>query len=279
MMAGRGKLRQTKKDKYPAREAIPLRAPFDEFKLSPSTSSRRRSEVDLLPGLPDKAPRTRTNKSPLTKAPPTKDGTIEVPGLGSLLEKSVDERHQSNHFGDPPLKKHQAPPTVENSDKSVESSTALTGAKGLFSTEKSIESSSIQAGDKGLNATDKSIESSHSQAGDKDPNETDTIFKSIESSSSQEGNKSPSKQITEATEVWLAGITIFDERKIGTPKWGDLPEDDDEGIQGSKVGVNGQVEGNTNEKRDDKKEIETNTPPLESSTSTDFNPNDPRLYN
>jgi hypothetical protein len=89
MMAGRGKLRQTKKDKSPAREALPLRAPFDEFKLSPGLSSRRRSDADLLPGLPDKTPRARKDKSPLAKDPTTKDGTVEVPGLVSLSQKRV----------------------------------------------------------------------------------------------------------------------------------------------------------------------------------------------
>ena len=56
--------------------------------------------------LPDKTPRIRKNKSPLAKDPTTKEGTVEVPGLGSLLKTIVDERHQSNHFGDLPLKKH-----------------------------------------------------------------------------------------------------------------------------------------------------------------------------
>ncbi len=79
------------------------------------------------------------------------------------------------------------------------------------------------------------------------------------------------------TEAWLAGITIFDERKIGSPKWGDLDEDDDEGIQSSKVIVDGQVEGNINEKGDYAKEIRTGISPLE--PSTEFNPNDPHLYN
>ena len=106
-MAGRGKLSQTKKDKSPGRVSLPLGSPFDEFKLSPSTSSRRSSDANLLPGLPDKTPRTRKNKSPLTKASTTKDGTIEVPGLGSRLEQIVDDKHQSNHFGDPPLKEHR----------------------------------------------------------------------------------------------------------------------------------------------------------------------------
>ena len=163
-----------------------------------------------------------------------------------------------------------------NSDKSIESSDTLSGAKGLLSTDKSNESSSISVGNKSLDATDKSIESSQTQAGDKDPSETDTSAKSNKSSSSQEGNTSTIAQAidaflhnkaTEATEAWLAGITIFDERKTGSPKWGDLPEDDDEGNQSSKVIVDGQVEGNINEKGD-------NVP-----TSIDFNPNDPRLYN
>ena len=137
MMAGRGKLSQTKakKDKSPAREgllpAVPVRAPFDEFKLSPSTSSRRSSDVvDLLPGLPDKIPRTRKNKSPSTKAPPTKDGAIEVPGLGSRLEQIIDDKHQSNHFGESPVKEHLAPITEVIPDKGNESSDILSGAKG-----------------------------------------------------------------------------------------------------------------------------------------------------
>ncbi len=162
MMAGRGKLGQTKakKDNSPARDALPLRAPFDEFKLSPSTSSRRSSDVDLLPGLPDKTPRTRKNKSPSTKASTTKDGTIEVPGLGSRLEQIIDDNHQNNHFGEPPVKEHQAPTTVVNSEKSNESSHTLSGAKSLLSTDKSNESSSIPAGNRSLDANVNSIESS-----------------------------------------------------------------------------------------------------------------------
>ena len=160
-MAGRGKLGQTKakKDKSPARDALPVLAPFNEFKLSPSTSSRRSSDVDLIPGLPDKAPRTRKNKSPSTKAPPTKDGTIEVPGLGSRLEQIVGDKHQSNHFGEPPVKEHQAPITEVN-------------------LEESNESSIVSVGNRSLDATVQSIESSQTQAGGKDPSETDTIVKS-----------------------------------------------------------------------------------------------------
>ena len=152
MMAGRGKLGQTKgkKDKSPARDALPVRSPFDEFKLSPSTSGRRSSDANLLPGLPDKTPRTRKNKSPLTKASTTKDGTIEVPGLGSRLEQIIDDNHQSNHFGEPPVKEHQAPITEVNSEKSNESSDTLSGTKGLLSIDKSNESSSISVGDKTL---------------------------------------------------------------------------------------------------------------------------------
>jgi hypothetical protein len=91
----------------------PCAPPIDEdkisqmFNLSPSLSNRRSSNADLLPGLPDKTPRRKKDKSPLAKDP-TKEGTVEVPGLVSLLEKSVgvDERHHSNHFGEPPLKAH-----------------------------------------------------------------------------------------------------------------------------------------------------------------------------
>ena len=165
MMAGRGKLGQTKgkKDKSPARDAHPVRSPFDEFKLSPSTSGRRSSDANLLPGLPDKTPRTRKNKSPLTKASTTKDGTIEVPGLGSRLEQCVDDNHQCNHFGEPPVKEHQAPITEVN-------------------LEESNESSIVSVGNRSLDATVQSNESSQTQAGDKDPSETDTIVKSNESS-------------------------------------------------------------------------------------------------
>ncbi len=87
-------------------KTLPARSPMDEdmrsqmFNLSPGVFNRRRLSGDLLPGLPDKTPRRKKDKSPLAKDPTTKKGTIEVPGLGSLLEKSVDERHQSNHFGD-----------------------------------------------------------------------------------------------------------------------------------------------------------------------------------
>ena len=123
MMAGRGKLSQTKKERSPAREAIPLRAPFDEFKVSPSTSSRRRSDTVLLPGLPDKTPRRKKDNSPLPKDPNSKEGALQAPGLGSLIEKCVDERHKDmHHFGEPPLKEHRELPSEENQDKSISSS-------------------------------------------------------------------------------------------------------------------------------------------------------------
>ncbi len=111
MMAGKGKLSQArpKKEKSPRREgllpAVPVCAPFDEFKVSPSRSSRQSSGTDLLPGLPDKVPRTK--KSPLSKDPKSKEGTLEVPGLSSLLgsiDRAADERHQSSHAGVHPPK-------------------------------------------------------------------------------------------------------------------------------------------------------------------------------
>ena len=109
MMAGRGKLK-TKTGKSPVRETLPARSHIDEgmrsqmFNLSPGLCNRRSLNADLHPGLPDKTPRRKKDKSSLAKDPTTKEGTVEVPGLGSLLEKSVDERHQSNHFGDPSFK-------------------------------------------------------------------------------------------------------------------------------------------------------------------------------
>jgi hypothetical protein len=123
------------------------------FNLSSGLSNRRSSNADLLPGLPDKAPRKSKGKSPLAKDP-KKDGTIEVPGLGSLLEKCVDDRHQSNHFGDRPIMEHLDRASVEKAKKSNESSSIQVGDKGLNANEQSNESSSIQTGDKGLNATD-----------------------------------------------------------------------------------------------------------------------------
>ncbi len=81
MMAGRGKLKPTKKDKSPARENLPVRSPIDDgnrsqmYNLSPGLSNRRSSNADLLPGLPDKTPRRKKDKSPSAKEP-TKEGTI-----------------------------------------------------------------------------------------------------------------------------------------------------------------------------------------------------------
>ena len=82
MMAGRGKLKPTTKGKSHVQETPPVRSPLDDGKrsemvnLSPSLSNRRSSGVDLLPGLPDRAPRKNKGKSPLAKDPTTKDGTI-----------------------------------------------------------------------------------------------------------------------------------------------------------------------------------------------------------
>ena len=153
MMAGKGKLNKAtpKKDKSPRREgllpSVPVRAPFDEFKVSPGRSSRQSSGTDLLPGLPDKVPRTK--KSPLSKDLKPKEGTVEVPGLSSLLgtiDKVADERHQSSHADVPPPKEHRELPSEENQNKSIESSSNQTGDKGLDSEATSIESSSNQAG-------------------------------------------------------------------------------------------------------------------------------------
>ncbi len=166
MMAGKGKLKPAKKDKSPARETFLLRAPFDEFKLSPDPPRRRRPGADLLPGLPDKTPRARKEKSPLPKDLTTKERTVEVLGLGSLLDsidKAADEGHQSNHFGEPPLKEHIELPSEESQDKSIESSSTQAGANCLDSIDKSIESSSTQTGAKGLDAIDQSIGSSRRQ--------------------------------------------------------------------------------------------------------------------
>ena len=58
----------------------------------------------------------------MAKDPKTKDGTIEVPGLGSLLEKCVDDRHQSNHFGDLPVMEHLDRASVKKAEMSNESS-------------------------------------------------------------------------------------------------------------------------------------------------------------
>ncbi len=113
-----------------------MRSPIDDgmrsqmFNLSSGLSNRRSSNADLLPGLPDKAPRKSKGKSPLAKDP-KKDGTIEVPGLDSLLEKCVDERHQSNHFGDRPIMEHLDRASVEKARMSNESSSMQIGDKGL----------------------------------------------------------------------------------------------------------------------------------------------------
>ena len=164
MMAGRGKLKPKAKGKSPVREPpLPARSPIDEgmrsqmFNLSPGLSNRRRSDVELLPGLPDKTPRKKKDKSPLPKDPITKDGTVQVPGLVSFIEKCVDERHQSNHFGEPPLKEHRELPSEEDQNKSIESSSTQTGAKGLYAMDQSIGSSSSQEGNRSLN--DKESES------------------------------------------------------------------------------------------------------------------------
>ena len=89
MMAGRGKLKPPKGKSLSYTTTLPVRSPIDEdmrsqmFNLSPGLSNRRRLSGELLPGLPDKTPRRKKDKSPLVKDPTTKEGTIEVPGLGS----------------------------------------------------------------------------------------------------------------------------------------------------------------------------------------------------
>ena len=165
MMAGRGKLKPAAKSKSPIQEALPVRSPIDDsmrsqmFNLSSGLSNRRSSNADLLPGLPDKAPRKSKGKSPLAKDP-KKDGTIEVPGLGSLLEKCVDERHQSNHFGDRPVLEHLDRASIKKAETSNESSSIKIGDESLNAMETINESSSIQIGYEGLNVNELSNTSS-----------------------------------------------------------------------------------------------------------------------
>ena len=73
------------------------------------------------------------------------------------IEKCVDERHQNNHFGEPPLKEHHELPSEENVNKSIESSSTQTGAKGLDAIDEIITSSSTKTGAKGLDANNLSI--------------------------------------------------------------------------------------------------------------------------
>ena len=175
----------------------------------------------------------------MPKDPTTKEGTVEVPGLGSLIEKSVDDRHQSNHFGEPPLKEHHELPSEEDQNKSIGSSSTQTGTKSLDSIDKSIESSSTQTGAKGLDAIDQSIGSS----------------------SSQEGNRSANDKESES---WLSNKkALFDESRNELKKWGDLSdeEDNDKSVKDSNVTDNNKDGSTTMEKEDN------------------FDPNDPNLYN
>ncbi len=184
---------------------VPFLAPFDEFRSPPSRPTRQSAGTDLLPGLPDKAPRAK--KSPLPKDPKTKEGTLEVPGLSSLLDsidKAADERHQSNHAGVPPIKERRELPSEENKNKSIESSSNQTGDKGLDAVDPSLEGSSNQTGDKGLDAIDPSTGSSSSQEG----------IRSLED---------------KEAEAWLANTkSMFDERTNGPKKWGDDVSDDED---------------------------------------------------
>ena len=239
MMAGKGKLTKAKpKDKSLRREgllpSVPVLAPFDEFKASPVRPTRRSAGTDLLSGLPDKV--TRTKKSPLPKDPETKEGTVEVPGLSSLLgtiDKVADERHQSSHANVPPPKEHRELPSEEKQDKSIESSSNQTGVKGLDAEDASIVSSSNQTGDKGLNRVDSSIGSSSSHEGDKSPQDKEA-------------------------EEWLANTkSMFDERTNGTKKWGDDLSDDegndksDKGSNATKVNNGRDSDGSTTDEKDD----------------------------
>jgi hypothetical protein len=133
----------------------------------------------------------------LSKDPKLKEGTLEVPGLRSLLgsiDKAADERHQSNHAGVHPPKEHRELLWEENKDKSIESSSNQTGDKGLDAVDPSSESSSNQTGDKGLDAVDPSIGSSSSQED----------IKSLEDKDA---------------ETWLANTkSLFEERTKGPKK-------------------------------------------------------------
>jgi hypothetical protein len=229
-----------------------VRAPFDEFRPSPSRPTRKSSGTDLLPGLSDKTPRAKKDKSPLPKDPKTKEGTLEVPGLSSLLDsidKAADERHQSNRAGVPPLKEHRELPSEENQDKSIESSSNQTGDKGLDAVDQSIESSSNQTGAKGLDAIDPSIGSSSSQEG----------IRSLED---------------KEAETWLANTkSLFDERTKGPKKWGDMSDDEDKdkSDKGSNVTKDNKVsdsDGSTTDENDvDPKEANDNPGSIPLSTN------------
>ena len=133
-MAGKGKLKPSpRKDKSTSQEgllpAVPVLGPFDEFKASPVRSSRRSPGTKLNPGLPD-TKTSRQKKSPLPKDAEQKEGTIEVPGLNSLLahmEKTVDGRQQSALAGLMPPKEHRELPSEEKVCTSNESSSNQTG--------------------------------------------------------------------------------------------------------------------------------------------------------
>ena len=211
-MAGRGKLKPAAKSKSPIQEALPVRSPIDDgmrsqmFNLSSGLSNRRSSNADLLPGLPDKAPRKSKGKSPLAKDP-KKDGTIEVPGLGSLLEECVDKRHQSNHFGDRPVLEHLDRASIKKAETSNESSSIKIGDESLNAMDTSNESSSIQTGNEGLNANE------------------------LSNTSSQEGNESrgnTTKKDTSGT---------YEQSNHGREKWGDVSDEDDKdkGAKGPEV--------------------------------------------
>ena len=162
--------------------------------------------ADLLPGLPDKAPRKSKGKSPLAKDP-KKDGTIEVPGLGSLLEKCVDERHLSNHFGEPPMKEHLDRASVKKAEMSNESSSIKNGDECLNAMEMGNESSSIQIGNEGRNANERS------------------------NASSQEGNESRDNSTKKDTSG------TYEQSNHGREKWGDLSDEDDKdkGAKGPEI--------------------------------------------
>ncbi len=120
-----------------------------------------------------------------------RDNRSPWPRLSLRTEKGVDERHQSNHFGDRPIKEH------------------LERSSGEKKAEMSNESSSIQIGDKSLNAAELSNESSSIQIGDKGLNATE-----LSNLSSQEGNGSLDNTKKKDTSG------AFEQSNHGREKWG-----------------------------------------------------------
>ena len=97
----------------------------------------------------------------MSKDPKLKEGTLEVPGLSSLLDsidKAADERHQSNHAGVPPLKEHRELPSEEKRIRALKAQAIRQATKALMQLIGALKAQAIRQAIKALMQSTRALE-------------------------------------------------------------------------------------------------------------------------